>query len=656
MLSTLLKIGQWQSQGKSEWDRFLDIPRVESTDRHGNEIKNYILPIVFDLDLKTVIIDQGNLYEYDESILQKVMSLKILGRRNKAFYATSIPNKFIQVFKSLFGKPLNYDEEGELISIIENNYPTLVKSDLLKLLKSLSSLKKEMEGAIINSEGEIDLSKVKRQINLQTNERIVLITIKIKSNQYDLSYPKLLSEIDEYKEFLRLKYELVNDSFENSMQNENKLEKLCYATNKFEKDITELNLTTSFSLNKMFVTTTQNYLNGFHKGQNNRNYQVSLSSQKTLDVGSNYILKNLQAEIANIKHVIIPEFMENENIDLELALTTIKSKSEILFNLKRIKNFTNNISDEITKPYWLNFIAYDTNGNFFKSTEIIKDVSNFHFQKILQTFISIDWEYRENKNIEWSKIMTSYGKDGVFFNFNTIYQLIPLRKEKEKKNRALSLMKSILENRKIDKEAIYSNFCELCLCFYYERYQSYTNIKEFEKTPLYFNLRNATYKYLAFFDVLRKLKLIDMNEETNLSPAEMGNKYDESIKDFFEKMKLNDPQQAMFYLGRMLNSVEFIQKGKKKTVIDKVNFNGMDRDDIRRLRLSLLEKAKQYSKVGKVIFTDSKFGDLFHYNQWNMNPQEAVFFLMTGYSFGISTKDAKDLENAEIEENEGIEN
>jgi len=143
-----------------------------------------------------------------------------------------------------------------------------------------------------------------------------------------------------------------------------------------------------------------------------------------------------------------------------------------------------------------------------------------------------------------------------------------------------------------------------------------------------------------------------MNEETQVSPTETGNKYDEAIQGFFEKMQLNRPQQAMFYLGRMLNTVEFIQKGKKKTVIDKVNFNGMDRDDIQRLRLSLIEKAKQYSKVGKIIFTDSKFGDHFDYNQWNMNPQEAVFFLMTGYSFGISTRDAAELEKVESEENE----
>ena len=28
MLDTLLKIGEWQSQGKSEWDRFLDYPKA----------------------------------------------------------------------------------------------------------------------------------------------------------------------------------------------------------------------------------------------------------------------------------------------------------------------------------------------------------------------------------------------------------------------------------------------------------------------------------------------------------------------------------------------------------------------------------------------------------------------------------------------------
>jgi CRISPR-associated protein Csh1 len=140
-----------------------------------------------------------------------------------------------------------------------------------------------------------------------------------------------------------------------------------------------------------------------------------------------------------------------------------------------------------------------------------------------------------------------------------------------------------------------------------------------------------------------------MNEENNQVLQETANKYENAIHDFFIQMQLNKPQQAMFYLGRMLNSVEFIQKGKKKTVIEKVNFNGMDRDAIQRLRISLIEKAKQYSRIGSVIFLDRSFGELFAYNNWKMNPQEAVFFLLTGYSFGISKKEADNLENTETQ-------
>jgi CRISPR-associated protein Csh1 len=64
----------------------------------------------------------------------------------------------------------------------------------------------------------------------------------------------------------------------------------------------------------------------------------------------------------------------------------------------------------------------------------------------------------------------------------------------------------------------------------------------------------------------------------------------------------------------------------------------MDRDDIVRLRIDLFEKAKQYNSTEKVVFDDSHFGQHFDFENWNMNPQEAVFFILTGYSYGIVKK------------------
>ena len=122
-----------------------------------------------------------------------------------------------------------------------------------------------------------------------------------------------------------------------------------------------------------------------------------------------------------------------------------------------------------------------------------------------------------------------------------------------------------------------------------------------------------------------------------------GNKYDIAINSFFEKMGYNNSQKALFYLGRMLNTVEYIQKDKNKTVIDKVNFNGMEKDSIIRLRTGLIEKAKQYSKVNYVVFDDAKFTKYFDFNNWSMDSKEALFFILSGYSFGAKSKEENNL-------------
>lgn len=389
----------------------------------------------------------------------------------------------------------------------------------------------------------------------------------------------------------------------------------------------------------MFVTETRNYASVFDKNKFPLNYQVSAKNQEYLDYASDYLLnQGYKVRIANIDHVIIPQFLSSSEVDLEMALEGIQRKSDLLFNLKRLEDFYKNIQDWLSEDeeiFWINFIAYESDGNFFKSTEVIKDVSNFHFNKLIDSFYEINKEFEKSDFVKWESVMMDYGEPRNF-NFNSIYQIIPLRKDKEKKNKALDLFKTILENRKVDKNLLYDYFTELILCHYYSRYNSYTNVKKYGKDYFYFAVQDSVFKYLAFFQLLKKLNLIDM--EKPITTEENINQYDQLENDFFEKMNFNQPQRAMFYLGRMLNSVEYLQQGKNKTVIQKVNFNGMDKDSIQRLRIDLIEKAKQYNAMNKVIFTDQKFGKAFDYNNWELSPQEATFFILTGYSFGAGKK------------------
>jgi CRISPR-associated protein Csh1 len=657
MLETLLKIGEWQSQGKSEWDRFLEPPKIKTEDKKGNIIKNYILPIIFDLDNNDIIVSGENLLEYDPKYLREWKAIKIQGGNNKAFYTTVSGEKIGQIYKTFFGKEGVETFNGELLEALKKLDSNLITYDIKSLLESVFILKdifwQKFTVEKKNGERELKVKSIEEYLGFSNNQKLVLLTVAIKSTIFFGDSLKYFFEIPEFLAYLEKRF-LKEASGQSTTSDRIEKPKLCYASGTEQTDVENLNLSSRFSLNKMFVEETKNYAANFDKGHFSKNYQVSLSNQEKLDYASNYLLNEgkLRVRIANIDHVIIPQFQEVSDIDMELTIDKIRTKSDLLFGLKDLEFFVENINDEVEGTYWLNFLAYESDGNFFKSTELIKDVSSFYFQKIIEIFRETHVKFLEVKGFDWNTIIAENGKNKAF-NLNSVYSLIPVRTDnkKEKKNKVLALFKKILENREIEKKTIFAYYCELILCHYFERYKSFVNIPNSSSDYLYFSIRNSTFKYLAFIEVLKKLNLIDMNEENTLANEELGNKYDRAIHDFFVKMNFDQHQRAMFYLGRMLNTVEFIQKEKKKTVIQKVNFHGMDIDDIRRLRNSLVEKAKQYNKISKVIFTDRRFGELFDYNNWKMNPmnpQEAVFFLLTGYSFGISTNEAETLK--EIEE------
>ena len=134
-----------------------------------------------------------------------------------------------------------------------------------------------------------------------------------------------------------------------------------------------------------------------------------------------------------------------------------------------------------------------------------------------------------------------------------------------------------------------------------------------------------------------------MNEESKKS-------FGEKIEAFFETMKYQQPQKALFYLGRMLNTIALKQiehQHHKKPILSKLNFNGMDKNEILRLHSDLFEKARQYGIVDKVEFDNSKFTSFFDVNNWSLPPQESLFFILAGYSFGlaISTSNETDYNN-----------
>ena len=648
MLDTLLKIGKWQSETLSKWARFIDPPKVFWEDKKGNRFANYAIDIVFDLDKQKVYLNTDNLMEYDpEHSPEYLRAIKIQGGNNKSIYATAEPKKLTQIFKTFFGKLDNEEaDRGELMEAIEKDYPQFVETELYRLLEQVFVLRPSfLSLAVKEDKGKMkfDAKHVLDSLELGRKDKVVLLYASIKSEEFGYSKPTAFAQLQGYNDFLSAKF-LSPDHLNSSDQ-----ERLCYASGETQEQVTELSLSTRYSLNKMFVTETKNYAHSFDKKAFSRNYQLGIEAQGHLDLASNYLLQNHKLKIAGIDHVVVPEFMNRDSMDLDIALEKIGISSEFLFHsrpLTELDELVKNIELETDSIFWLNFIAFDSDGNFFKTTGQIKDVSRFYFQRVLETFVEVNWLMRKMKKaVDWEAVNRAYGQT-ISFNFRSAYQLIPVRKDKEKKNKALALFKSILENRGPDPRLLFEYFCELIQCHYYGRYTAYKNVHDYSnggnrKREDYFiwACRDSVFKYLAFIQVLKRLNLINM--ETKNEPTSSNAPSSEQVEQFFEKMGYSDSQKSMFHLGRMLNAVTYIQRNKKKTALEKVNFSGMDRDDIVRLRINLVEKAKQYGEVGKVIFHDARFGEFFDFENWGMPPQEAVFFLLTGYSYGLVKSESK---------------
>jgi CRISPR-associated protein Csh1 len=463
---------------------------------------------------------------------------------------------------------------------------------------------------------------------------LVLLYTSVKSAALGVLSPTPVAELAGYETFIRNKF--LNRSAKNSTG-----QKLCYATGKVGEKVDEVAFNTRYSLNKMFVTTTRNYASRFDTNNFRSNYQVSEEAQKLLERGSSYILENHTIPIAGVNHCIIPQVFSQSTVDASAILAKLSRRSDLLFKYQELKDFSTQIDDTEPDIYWIDFLGYESDGNFFKTIHYIKDVSKTHFTRLLKTFQLVHRELKEVNGIQWDEVMSAGKNHSLSFNLFTFYGLIPLRKDKEKKNEALTLFKAILEQRKISSQKLFEHYRELILCHRFERYRSYTNV--YANNEFDFAVRNATYQYLAIFQVLTRLNLLK-NMEEKISTSEIdipaGEFYQQQVELFFTKMAYSDAQKALFYLGRTLNAVAYAQVKKEhasKPILEKVNFNGLDNRAIMRLRNDLMEKTKQYRIYDKTEFLLSQFTQYYNPNEKKISPEEALFFLLSGYSFRLKS-------------------
>ena len=599
-------------------------------------------------------------YDPDESP-GRYFNIKIQGGNNKAVYTCVEWKKLEQLRKAFFGivdKKGTEPDRGQFADAIETGFADLQATPLYETLNEIFKLRPEFERrlALLENTKLTDAEKdavteedkqFLKAVAMRPSERLVLVVAQVIWSEKGYTKPTLFSQIESYQTFVRRKF-IGEDT---AIPEGEPVERLCYATGQHSVEVGELDISARYSLNKMFVTTTVNYASNWENGAFQKNYQVDKQTQMYLERGSKYLLEKYKTRIAGVDHCIIPQLLSRDKADIETTLRSLSRKSDLLFQFNTYQEIVGDIEVETNNPYWITFLGFESDGNFFKTINIIKDVSRTHFEQLITAFRRLNIEWKAIPGVNWASIM-SMGKEQTPLEFNlfTVYTLIPVRKDKEKKNEALNLFKQVLEKRPVEREKLFGYFKELILCHYYGRYAGYTNIRE--NTEFDFAVRNTVFQYLAFIQILNQFNLINPMEENqpddleeitlDAAPEEQVlPEYQQKVEEFFVRMNYKPEHKALFYLGRVLNTVaqtQYKKEHKTKPVLKKLNYNGMDRDDIRRLHRDLVEKTQQYSIHRYTESTLSRFMMLFNHENWTMKPDEALFFILSGYSFFAGSK------------------
>ena len=89
------------------------------------------------------------------------------------------------------------------------------------------------------------------------------------------------------------------------------------------------------------------------------------------------------------------------------------------------------------------------------------------------------------------------------------------------------------------------------------------------------------------------------------------------------------------YLVAEIGSAQYKKDKKSKPILNKLNFAGMDKHQVIRLSNEVFEWMRIYEvlQFNETVYAVSKTYLDEAFENWKLTPEEAVFFILSGYAF-----------------------
>lgn len=402
-------------------------------------------------------------------------------------------------------------------------------------------------------------------------------------------------------------------------------------------------LTSKFDTELKFYTTNQViFANNLDPKNYSNNYSMCEDCMNKVLVAEKYMINNLNTRLADFTVYLLPDFVIGEPLnkeDLDNCSVNIKNSFNTVVSFESIENLKSSIEDFISYErennsfYLLNLLFYKRSQKSTKVQKLIKDVNPSIFidigSAINKSFISFKSIFGEN----FSRA----------FNLNKVYYLVPIRiksGELMQYRKLLSFYESIFLKREIKKTVLISSITQSCKALYFK--QNGLNVTDRGSKTFNLDDRTAALKLLGtiidgmmFIKFLEELGCVKEGKAMDTSKL----KLEEGMKKHIEEIGYNEQQTSLFLLGNIIGAIGNAQYKRssdgKKPILNKLNFNGMDKSKLVRLSNEIFNKLRQEKILQYNEMLYGQFKELFDKNRdsWTLNKDENLFYILSGYGY-----------------------
>lgn len=391
------------------------------------------------------------------------------------------------------------------------------------------------------------------------------------------------------------------------------------------------NLTSDFSKTKIKLFTTNLNIFASYFSQKNyyKNMQFCESCLMKLLAGENYTMNNLNTKLSTFDVYIIPQFISGEPLN-ECELDEISNKIIKSFNTVKsyesIRELKSHIADDIDEKdeesyFLLNFLFYKRSQASTKVQALVKDVDPSIFDRINESLHNANYAIINLLGYNWKQYIT----------FNTPYFMNPIRLSSGDPTQFRDVLQTydhILTGKRLNKRHVIKNIVD-CV-----------NIIRLEKPSYNIDIK----KRIEFF-VVQANGYIRFLEEMGCIKEGSGLDIDklmikDDMKDFITEMGYNEEQTALFLLGTLIGEIGNAQydpnsESKNKPILNKINWNGVDKSKLIRLTKDVFAKLNQEKirHYNEVTFGEMKRLLDKNLDTWSMNKDENLFYILSGYSY-----------------------